>query len=165
MYRKEKKETSLFKEYPWLWIVVIAFGFWIISKMCASGPDIKGAEFPGDNQYVEDAYIEEEIRGGRYDLEQIKSDPCLYDIYLGVPEGYRRCNGEEEEDYSWEDKYYEPDPSTSSSCYCSSNRYNCSDFRTQSEAQACYERCLLITGGDIHWLDDDDDGIACELNP
>jgi len=165
MYRKEKKEKPLFKEHPWLWIIVIAFGFWINSKMCSSGPDIEGAEFPGDDRYIEDAYIKEEITEGRNELDQIKSDPCLYDIYMGVPEGYRRCKDEVEEDYLWKQEFYKPDISTSSSCYCSSNRYNCSDFGTQREAQACYERCLLITGGDIHWLDDDEDGIACELNP
>ncbi len=165
MYRKGKTETSIFKEHPWLWIVVFVFVFWIISKICASGPDIEGAEFPGDDQYVEKYHIEEEIREGRNELEQIKSDPCLYDIYLGVPEGYRRCNGEVEEVYSWEDEDYELEISLNSSCNCLSNSYNCSDFRTQREAQGCYEKCILITGGDIHWLDEDDDGLACELNP
>ena len=88
MYQKyRKREHPYLKQHPWLWIVIIVFGFWILSEMCASGPDMDGAVFPGDNRYVEDAYIEDEIREGRNELDQIKNDPCLYDIYLGVPEG------------------------------------------------------------------------------
>ena len=44
---------------------------------------------------------------------------------------------------------------------CSSNYYNCDNFTTHNEAQAVYEAC----GGsetDIHHLDMDGDGIACE---
>jgi len=45
---------------------------------------------------------------------------------------------------------------------CSSNVYNCADFNTQAEAQAVMEFC---GSGDIHYLDGDDDGIACESLP
>ena len=48
-------------------------------------------------------------------------------------------------------------------CLCSTNLYNCDDFQTQGEAQACYEKCGTST--DIHLLDADDDGRACELLP
>lgn len=44
---------------------------------------------------------------------------------------------------------------------CSSNVYNCTDFATHIEAQAAYDAC----GGsanDIHRLDSDKDGLACE---
>lgn len=50
-------------------------------------------------------------------------------------------------------------------CDCSYNRYDCSDFPTHAAAQACYEYCLRIVGWDVHWLDDDNDGSACEWNP
>lgn len=47
-------------------------------------------------------------------------------------------------------------------CDCSSNLYNCTrDFGTQAEAQACYDYCLPIAG-DIHDLDRDNNGAACE---
>ena len=46
-------------------------------------------------------------------------------------------------------------------CYCNSNIYNCDDFSTHAKAQACFEYCGGINN-DIHWLDGDDDGIACE---
>lgn len=50
-------------------------------------------------------------------------------------------------------------------CDCSYNRYNCSDFATQAEAQACYDYCISQGRGDIHRLDGDHDGIACESLP
>jgi micrococcal nuclease len=45
---------------------------------------------------------------------------------------------------------------------CSSNAYNCSDFDTQAESQAAYAYCLNRGKGDIHELDSDDYGTACE---
>jgi len=45
---------------------------------------------------------------------------------------------------------------------CSYNRYNCSDFETQAEAQGCHDYCMATVGYDVHRLDGDGDGIACE---
>ena len=39
--------------------------------------------------------------------------------------------------------------------------YNCSDFETQTEAQAVYNQC----GTDVNRLDGDKDGIVCEALP
>ena len=50
-------------------------------------------------------------------------------------------------------------------CDCSGNVYNCSDFRTQREAQRCYEYCLKQKGYDLHGLDRDKDRVACESLP
>jgi len=50
-------------------------------------------------------------------------------------------------------------------CDCSGDIYNCSDFSTQAEAQACYDYCWSLGCGDIHRLDGDNDGIACESLP
>jgi len=47
---------------------------------------------------------------------------------------------------------------------CSYNAYNCSDFKTHAEAQAVFEYCGGISN-DIHRLDGDSDGIACESLP
>lgn len=49
-----------------------------------------------------------------------------------------------------------------SSCDCSGNIYNCDDFPDSWDAQACYMRCKDITGADVHRLDADKDGTACE---
>lgn len=48
-----------------------------------------------------------------------------------------------------------------SNCDCSSNTYNCDDF-VAFDAQSCYMRCLQQTGRDVHQLDGDNDGSACE---
>lgn len=44
---------------------------------------------------------------------------------------------------------------------CSYNAYDCDDFDTHREAQAVYYTCGGISN-DVHWLDGDNDGIACE---
>jgi hypothetical protein len=41
---------------------------------------------------------------------------------------------------------------------CGSNTYNCSDFSSHREAQSVLDGCR----GDVHRLDRDNDGIACE---
>jgi micrococcal nuclease len=51
-----------------------------------------------------------------------------------------------------------------SSCDCSGNLYNCSDFSTHNQAQACFEACGGVSN-DVHRLDGDNDGIACESLP
>jgi len=56
-------------------------------------------------------------------------------------------------------------PSQKEPCDCSNNIYNCDDFSTQAEAQKCFEYCLSLGKGDIHLLDGDIDGIACESLP
>lgn len=46
---------------------------------------------------------------------------------------------------------------------CSYNAYNCDDFGgSWSKAQNTYEYCLDHGFGDVHDLDRDSDGIACE---
>ena len=51
-----------------------------------------------------------------------------------------------------------PKESDSEICNCEGNIYNCPDFTNQAEAQACFDFC----GEDIHALDRDKDGLACE---
>jgi len=52
--------------------------------------------------------------------------------------------------------------SWSSTCSCSSNRYNCDSFLSSTDAQLCYNHCINLGAGDIHDLDRDNDGNACE---
>ena len=47
---------------------------------------------------------------------------------------------------------------------CSRNAYNCSDFKTQAEAQAVFDSCGG-SGNDIHKLDSDGDSEVCESLP
>ena len=55
--------------------------------------------------------------------------------------------------------------STANTSYvCTENTYNCTDFKTHAEAQNVYESCGGI-GNDVHGLDGNDDGVACETLP
>jgi micrococcal nuclease len=50
-------------------------------------------------------------------------------------------------------------------CDCSGDIYSCLDFETQVEAQLCYSYCVTQGVGDIHGLDGNGDGWACEELP
>jgi hypothetical protein len=47
---------------------------------------------------------------------------------------------------------------------CRRNAYNCGDFRTRFHAQLAYQACGGL-GSDVHGLDEDRDGLACERLP
>jgi hypothetical protein len=47
-------------------------------------------------------------------------------------------------------------------CSCGGDTLNCSDFSSHSSAQACFNYCVSVGRGDIHRLDRDNDGSACE---
>ena len=52
-----------------------------------------------------------------------------------------------------------------SSCACDQgDTLNCGNFPRAQDAQACYLRCQELTGTDVHELDRDKDGSACEWN-
>lgn len=76
---------------------------------------------------------------------------------------------QEAEDYAksnklgiWDVELVEKEPFEDLEYDCSSNVYNCGDFSSHSQAQAVFEACLP---GDIHALDRDGDGLACESLP
>ena len=48
---------------------------------------------------------------------------------------------------------------------CEENFYNCSNFKTQEEAQEVYETCNTPDNRDRHGLDRDGDGVACQSLP
>jgi len=50
-------------------------------------------------------------------------------------------------------------------CDCSKSRYKCSDFNTQAQAQACYDRCKMLKKRDVHSLDSNGDGRVCTSLP
>jgi len=63
-----------------------------------------------------------------------------------------------------EPTYQSPMGGQTNGYVCSSNTYNCDDFKTHDEAQYVFELCGGV-GNDVHWLDGDKDGIACESLP
>ena len=48
-------------------------------------------------------------------------------------------------------------------CDCSQDLYNCSDFASQGDAQACYWTCGAQNRGDVHKLDLDINMVACDV--
>ena len=57
-------------------------------------------------------------------------------------------------------------PTVYAGCDCSGNVYNCPDFSTHAEAQACHDFCFDQGAGDIHGLDgNNNNGLACEDLP
>ena len=54
-------------------------------------------------------------------------------------------------------------PPAGAPCSCSSDTLNCGDFGgDDSKAQACMDYCISIGAGDIHNLDGDANGLACD---
>ncbi len=47
-------------------------------------------------------------------------------------------------------------------CSCSANTLDCGSFANKEEAQFCFDQCLSVAGYDVHDLDLDGDGQACE---
>ena len=45
---------------------------------------------------------------------------------------------------------------------CNEDLVNCDDFYNQENAQQAYDYCMNEVGSDVHRLDSDGDGIACE---
>ena len=56
-------------------------------------------------------------------------------------------------------------PDLAGPCDCDRNLYDCRDFETGDEAQACFDHCLARTGRDVHNLDGGGDGLVCEFLP
>lgn len=56
-------------------------------------------------------------------------------------------------------------PPATGACSCNGDTYNCSDFSSHSSAQECFNYCVSIGRGDIHKLDSNNDGNACESLP
>lgn len=47
-------------------------------------------------------------------------------------------------------------------CSCSGDTLNCGDFSSYTSANACFNYCISIGAGDIHRLDGNNDGSACD---
>jgi hypothetical protein len=56
-------------------------------------------------------------------------------------------------------------PRNKSVCTCAYDRYDCSDFLKEKQAQACFNFCFSQGAGDLHHLDEDGNGLACDSLP
>ena len=105
----------------------------------------------------------------RCDGKSIERKRQNFDCSTDWVYGWRCSYDCEDGECIYESIQYEEEPELeekeeSNICDCSSNIYNCDNFLTHSEAQVCFEYCGGISN-DIHWLDGDDDGVACEALP
>lgn len=55
-------------------------------------------------------------------------------------------------------------PPVKAICSCPSVDMDCPEFSSPGAAQAVYDCCMDLKGFDVHRLDRDKDGLACELN-
>jgi len=107
--------------------------------------------------YLEDGTFVNEmiVKEGYAQAYQYKPDvtlcPIIEDAEDYAQERELGIWAKEEEEEVPEDYDYE----------CGSNFYNCGDFNSQSEAQIVFDVCGGV-GNDIHRLDGDNDGVACE---
>lgn len=87
------------------------------------------------------------------------------DSYQGG--AYGKCLHEAgyECDYGYSEKYTGCCDEDNYACeVCNGNNFDCSEFSDQEEAQGVYDLCTDFNIGDvdIHNLDEDSDGVACE---
>lgn len=69
-------------------------------------------------------------------------------------------------DYGYSEKYTGCCDEGDYSCEaCQENLYDCKDFSSQTRAQNIYNECWNFSDQDIHDLDADGNGIACESLP
>jgi len=99
--------------------------------------------FNGSKGWIQEYFLE--IDGNHLRLPEIS-----YSLATVIPTPYEKTYGEN---------------LVASDCICTHNAYDCKDFQSQILAQFCFYHCMKLVGQDIHWLDDDNDGKACELNP
>ncbi len=119
-------------------------------------------------------YNEYMVKQG-YAHEYTYDGPYKYQAQLKADEVYARqnqlglwspdtCNGNTTQGTSSPPPVPSSNVSVPEGTTCSSNVYNCSDFKTHAEAQAVYEYCGGVSN-DIHRLDSDGDGQSCESLP
>ncbi len=117
--------------------------------------------------YLEDGTFVNEliVREGYAEAYWYKPDITLCPT-IQQAEDYAKKNnlGIWEEDEVEETENYQEEEILLENYDCSSNVYNCADFLTYAEAQKVFEYCGGIDN-DIHRLDGDEDGLACESLP
>ena len=123
-------------------------GTFINKKMIKSG---YAEEYTYDDSYK----YKEEFKNAEIAAKENKRGMWANDV----------CNTSNEEENNSVTPKQEEDQSQDGLSYdCSGNIYNCSDFSTHLEAQNVYEYCGGVSN-DIHRLDRDKDGKACESLP
>jgi len=157
-----------------------------VRLICMDTPERGEEGYIEASNYLQGLVLDKEVRLEKDISEIDKYGRLVRYIYVGdlfvneemVMKGYAetypynpditKCPQiEEAEEYARNNKLgiWAEDKSRDNSGYeCGYNAYNCADFSTHTEAQALFEACGG-TAKDIHQLDQDNDGIACESLP
>ena len=157
-----------------------------VRLICIDTPERYEDNYQGAKDRLEELVLDKEVTLEKDVEERDRYNRLLRYVRVGdtfinevlVKEGFARvyryppstkyCDlFEEAEDYAksnnlgiWAE-IEEKEIEGSSDYICDRNAYNCADFSTQAEAQAVLDAC----GSDIHRLDRDNDGKACESLP
>ena len=162
-----------------------------VRLICIDTPEKEDEGFQEATNYLEDLLLNKEVRLEKDVSERDRYNRLLRYVYLEdgtfvneliVRKGYGKAypyspdtskcpeiqeaeeKAKEEKLGIWADEPRDSKDDSLSDYDCSSNKYNCPDFKTRSEAQRVFEMC----GGrdnDVHHLDKDKDGLACESLP
>lgn len=114
---------------------------------------------------VDDALFQMELDEAQELFEQEQRDHAIDEAlreHRREDEGFSNYYGQLYDQLEDQDQATDGDYARPAICQCHENLYDCKDFISHSAAQSCYKTCLNRVGHDVHWLDSDDDGIACE---
>ncbi len=159
-----------------------------VRLICIDSPESGEEGYKEAKDYLEELILDKKVRLVNDVSERGKYGRLVKYVYLGdvfvneliVREGYAEAYRyypdvtlcpviQEAEDYAkenelgiWgiEEEEIEELPSDSD-IVCNSDFYNCGDFNSHIEAQNVFETCGGVEN-DIHGLDGDNDGVACE---
>jgi hypothetical protein len=127
-------------------IVIVTFAFYVINERGTISGQVVEDIHDSVEKKVSDAVKEIESKGE--ELGELKDDVGNLLEELNKMEDLF-----EDEEVVLVEGDYNPE--------CSSNIYNCGDFSDHYEAQELFEECGGLNN-DVHGLDRDKDGIACE---
>ena len=134
-----------------------------LAKLRSMGAEIRRTDQEGDIIIVSD--------GSQYHVSSLKSEPVITKSKpTKAPRPTKEPRSAPVQRQKQQSNYqqYTDQQDTSSSfsssgpCDCSRDSKNCGDFGSWSAAQSCYEYCQSQGKGDIHRLDQDKDGSACD---
>lgn len=119
-------------------------------------------EFDENIEFLEDPPVWADVACNNYCLDS------YYSVYYAVGQHAETreyyCYCVDEDSYPLDSILLEDTGSIDDPVICEYNAYNCADFISQGEAQAVFEWCGGMSN-DIHYLDGDNDGKACESLP
>ena len=150
---KNEKKRTFIDNHPILALIIGVLLLGFLGKCCNSDVEFLGSQFPMDDQASENLYLQEEYLEGKAELDQLKSDPCAYDIYLGVPPEYQRCGTNRNDNSIWDKMNIEPELPDASECYCSGNTLDCNDLGHSAKPKSVMKNVFsLLVGIFTGWM-------------